>query len=101
MANKKDAEQQDEAVERPQGRTRGIDALSPADRQSAEMTDPFIRTSRGATRARVKTAGDVPEEARTGSVLPYRIDGIDVDSFDARTPADIQAEREKEQKANG
>ena len=103
-AKKDDAKQEDtvQAQEQPAtggGRARGIEALSPTDRQSAELTDSRVIGKASIQRGPGHTtAKGLPEEVRTGSVLPYKIDGIDVDSFDARTPQEIQAQREKEAK---
>ena len=98
---KAEAQQQEEqAPDSPAqggGRVRGIDALSPTDRQSAEQTDPRVFGKGGLQRG-PSSAADVPESQRTGSVLPYKIDNIDVDSFDSRTTQEIQAQREKDAK---
>lgn len=49
----------------------------------------------GAAPAEHSTAEEIAtEKERTGSVLPYKVDDIDVDSFDVRTVEEIEAQRE-------
>jgi hypothetical protein len=93
---KKDAPKAEEQEQDSGQRVRGFEALSPTDQKSASQTSPrAVRVD--AESFEHSTAEEVASETeRTGSVLPYKVDGIDVDSYDARTPQEIQAQREKE-----
>jgi hypothetical protein len=90
------AEAQADAEEQDSGqRVRGFEALSPTDQKSASQTSP--RLTRTDVSNAESTADEVASESeRTGSVLPYKVDDIDVDSYDVRTPQEIQEQREKE-----
>jgi hypothetical protein len=88
-APKKQAKQEEAEVAE---RVTGPDAVPEGDRKSVETP-----LGEGAPEPEVVTAADVPKEERTGSVLPYRIDDIDVDSYDARTAQQIQDAKDAEE----
>lgn len=91
MANKKKVTVTEEVTE---DNTAGVRREQPPiDAWSAAQGNPFTAD---ADEGRI-VADDVATKAeRTGSVLPYKTDEIDVDSLDIRTDADIQAQKEAE-----
>ncbi len=88
----KQRQQREQEPTQDDSSTQGIDALPQADRASADQ-----RPNDGANDGEGPAVKDDFKAAETeGSVLPYRVDEIDVDSFDTRTDQEILDAQAKE-----